>query len=288
MILTKLFHKTYALSVLIALILFATTTSAQEALGSANKKPLQVSFADVKALSYIPITEQMTYGDDENQFIEVWAANKRDQVEPISAGIILIHGGCWMADYGVAHVRALASALSERNYNVFAIEYRRTGQLGGGWPGSLNDVGVGIRTIRDTYPKMALSVIGHSAGGHLAMLAGTDPSFRLSAVIGLAAITDISSYAQGESGCEKATVEFMGGKESVIPQAYSLANTRDKRIVAPLYLLGSEADKIVPPEQNRHDQARHFKGKNIGHFDWVHPETEAFQHILNTLSRLYD
>ena len=80
----------------------------------------------------------------------------------------------------------------------------------------------------------------------------------------------------------------MGGAESSNQTAYSLANTRDKRIVVPLYLLGSKADKIVPVDQIKHNQARHFVGDNIGHFDWVHPQTEAFQHLLNTLSRLYE
>lgn len=285
---TTLFRNAYTFSLFASLSVFVATSHAQESAEKTNKRPSQVSFADVTALTYTPMTEKIVYGEDKNQFIEVWAANKRAKVAPVSAGLILVHGGCWLADYGVDHVRALASALSDKSYNVFAVEYRRTGQSGGGWPGSLNDVRASIKKVRDTYPKMALSVVGHSAGGHLAVLTGTDPTLRLSAVIGMAAITDMSSYAKGDSGCEQAAVKFMGGEESSNKQAYALANTRDKRIVVPLYLLGSEADKIVPVEQIKHDQARHFVGGNIGHFDWVHPETEAFQHLLNTLSRLYE
>lgn len=271
-------------SILLFFASFSYAKVAQDDVGMLN----QVSFADVTALPFSPMTSKLVYGDDDNQYIEVWAANQRPEIAPVSAGLILVHGGCWLADYSVDHVRALASALSDKSYNVFAVEYRRTGQAGGGWPGSLNDVRAAIKNVRDTYPKMALSVIGHSAGGHLAVLTGTDPTLRLTSVIGLAPITDMSSYAKGESGCEQAAVKFMGGDESSNKTAYALANTRDKKIVVPLYLLGSRDDKIVPVEQIKHDQARHFVGDNIGHFDWVHPQTEAFQHLLNTLSRLYE
>ena len=282
------FSRSFQLPFYMLLIAISSFVNAEELTTAKNEMPNQVSFSEVLALTHNDMTTKLTYGDDENQFIEVWAANERNKVEPASAGIVLIHGGCWMSEYGVDHVRPLASALSDQSYNVFAIEYRRTGQPGGGWPGSLNDAREAIKTIREAYPKMALSAIGHSAGGHLAMLTGTDPTLRLTSVIALAPITDIATYAKGESGCQKAAAAFMGGKPESNQQAYALANTLDKRIVVPLYILGGKTDKIVPVEQIKHNQARRFIGENIGHFDWVHPQTEAFVHIMNTLGRLYE
>ena len=70
--------------------------------------------------------------------------------------------------------------------------------------------------------------------------------------------------------------------------AYEQANTQNKRIAFPLFLLGGKADTIVPVDQIYHDQARRFIGDDIGHFDWVHPRSEAFQHLLNVLGRLYE
>ncbi|WP_100658257.1 alpha/beta hydrolase family protein [Alteromonas flava] len=247
-----------------------------------------VSFQQVTALASRAATTTLTYGEDENQFIEVWAAKQRPTVNAMGAGVILVHGGCWMQEYGIDHIRPLATQLSDDGLNVFAIEYRRTGQPGGGWPGSLNDVRNAIKKIRDTYPRKALTLIGHSAGGHLALLAATDATLRLEAVIGLAAITDITSYSQLESGCSKAAVAFMGGSAADQSSAYALADTRDKNIIPPLYLLTGKADSIVPEAQNRHPQSKRFHGENIGHFDWIHPGSEAYQHLSNTLGRLYE
>ncbi|MBT0587236.1 alpha/beta hydrolase family protein [Alteromonas oceanisediminis] len=247
-----------------------------------------VSFSAVLALTSSPKTTTLHYGESAEQRIDIWAASGRDDVHAYMPGILLVHGGCWLAQYSVDHVKPLASALSQQGFNVFAIEYRRTGQPGGGWPGSLDDVRNAMKLVRETYPKMALTSVGHSAGGHLALLAATDASLQLAAVIGMAAITDVTAYSRGDNSCQQATVEFMGGTVDEKPDAYRLANVTDKRIVAPLYLLGGKADSIVPITQNTHRQARRFSGDDIGHFDWIHPQTQAYQHLLNTLAQLYD
>ena len=248
----------------------------------------QVPFSAVTQLEYQEPTTRLTYGSDESQFIETWASNGRAEIHPNSIGLLLVHGGCWLKDYGVDHIRPMASALAARGFNVFAIEYRRTGQDGGGWPGSLEDVNAAMKLVREQHPQMVLTGIGHSAGGHLALLAATDPGLKLNAIIGLAAITDVSSYGKGENGCQKATASFMGGTEEARKEEYAAANTRNKNVIPPLYLLTGKADKIVPLDQHRHPQAKKFAGEGIGHFDWIHPESEAYQRLINTLSRLYD
>ncbi|WP_100641673.1 alpha/beta hydrolase family protein [Alteromonas facilis] len=262
------------------------------ALANASGEPKQylhgVSFASVTELPSRSPTRVMTYGEDENQFIEIWASQNRDRIYPGGAGVVIVHGGCWRKEYGVDHVRPLATALSDDGYNVFAIEYRRTGQPGGGWPGSLNDVRNAVKAVRDQYPKSSLALVGHSAGGHLALLAATDASLRLDAVIGLAAITDVASYSELKSSCSEAGVAFMGASVEDSPEAYAKANTRDKKIVPPLYLLTGKSDSIVPESQNKHPQSKRFHGDNIGHFDWIHSQSEAYQHLKNTLGRLYE
>ncbi|MDM7861069.1 alpha/beta hydrolase [Alteromonas sp. ASW11-36] len=249
---------------------------------------MNVAFSDVTALEYREPTNTIVYGQHTSQFIEVWASKNRAAVEPLSVGIVLIHGGCWLKEYGVDHVRPLATALSDKGYNVFAVEYRRTGEDGGGWPGSLNDVNEAIYAVRQQYPRMSLTAVGHSAGGHLAMLAATDPRLRLGALIGLAAITDIETYAQGENGCQQAALRFIGEQDEQFEARMDAANTLDKNILPPLYLLTGDADSIVPAAQNRHPQAKRFVGEGIGHFDWIHPDSEAYQRLLNTLSRLHE
>jgi acetyl esterase/lipase len=67
---------------------------------------------------------------------------------------------------------------------TWSLEYRRIGNPGGGWPGTFADVAEGadhLRVLARTYPldPNRVIVIGHSAGGHLALwLAGLEIGVR--------------------------------------------------------------------------------------------------------------
>ena len=95
--------------------------------------------------------------------------------------VIVIHGGFWRAEYDRAHTGHLAAALAAEGYTVAQLEYRRTGDPGGGWPGTFDDIVAGISQIpalvaeaarasgRPGPPARPLLLVGHSAGGHLAL-----------------------------------------------------------------------------------------------------------------------
>src|SRR5260370_23879587 len=68
----------------------------------------------------------------------------------------------------------LAGDLATRGYAAWNIEYRRVGDAGGGWPGTLLDVALATDYLRILAPTYELDLqrgvpIGHSAGGHLAL-----------------------------------------------------------------------------------------------------------------------
>jgi acetyl esterase/lipase len=91
--------------------------------------------------------------------------------------ILLLHGGFWRAAYDRTHLGPLASALAAESFAVCTPEFRRTGQPGGGWPGTFDDVALAV----DRLPGLVSAVLprgtavggvvlaGHSAGGHLAL-----------------------------------------------------------------------------------------------------------------------
>ena len=88
--------------------------------------------------------------------------------------VVLIHGGYWRARYGLKLMTGLAKDLAARGYAAWNIEYRRVGDPGGGWPGTLLDVALAtdyLRKLAITYSLNLQKVvaIGHSAGGHLAL-----------------------------------------------------------------------------------------------------------------------
>ena len=131
---------------------------------------MPVPFSDVLALPQeIPDAVSM-YGEASRQFGELWVPGESEEA-PV---VVLIHGGCWQNAFGIDHARPMAAALSEEGYLVWAIEYRRIGDPGGGWPGTFTDVAAAIDHLPVMLENAGITAgktifMGHSAGGQLAL-----------------------------------------------------------------------------------------------------------------------
>jgi acetyl esterase/lipase len=261
---------------LLLLVLFSASASAQHN-PTYPAVPPAVSFDAVLALPTGTPTSIHSYGTAPSQFAELWLPQNTANEVPI---VVFIHGGCWLSAYSIEHSHALATALTQSGYAVWNIEYRRVGNPGGGWPGSLEDIQAAIAALQSLAPPgidlNTLVLAGHSAGGHLALLAAdTTPA------IGLAPIVDIATYASGASSCNTAALAFMGATPQVIAGAYQAATPtlKNKDIV----LMGSQ-DHILPA-QAQYLPAGYQHWSNAGHFDWIHPGTPAWQEFLLQLRR---
>ncbi|MBU2099333.1 MAG: alpha/beta fold hydrolase [Gammaproteobacteria bacterium] len=224
------------------------------------------------------------YGNDLLQFGLLWLpVNERRP----PAQIVFIHGGCWLDSYDVRHTYALSTALAQAGYAVWSLEYRRTGDNGGGWPWTFEDIKAGIAHVHPApeFPDIPIIVMGHSAGGHLALLAGADDP-TLKGVIGLAAITDLIEYGQGDNSCQTVVPAFMGGSYDNRRDDYHAANPAEKTPHPNTVLLHGSADDIVPVDQATIEGARTVMVEGAGHFDWVHPGTDAFRTLLTTLQEM--
>ncbi len=123
-------------------------------------------------------SETIAYGKAPSQKVELFlpppGAASPDALRPV---VVLIHGGCWQQKMGgMELVRAAAGAFLEKGYAVWSITYRRIDEEGGGYPGTFQDVGKAIDTLRDHAEarKLDLNRVafwGHSAGAHLALWA---------------------------------------------------------------------------------------------------------------------
>ena len=89
---------------------------------------------------------RIAYGPDDSQFGVLWLPANVVSLLPVVA---LVHGGFWRAQYGLDLMDPLADDLVRRGFAVWNIEYRRVGQQGGGWPGTLVDVGAAIDELAD-------------------------------------------------------------------------------------------------------------------------------------------
>ena len=281
--------------------LAATTLSA--ALPSAEQEPFtapfcylpsdnNVEYASITALPVSTPSSQHQYGTSELETAELWLPQTEHNPPPESGFpvVIFIHGGCWLNQFDIRHSHALSTALTHSGYAVWSLEYRRTGDPGGGWPNTYNDVLSGIDALFELEGKPLdldrVVVSGHSAGGHLALLAGSERTDRLRGVIGLAAIVDIEQYARGTNSCQTATPAFMGGTPDAQAEAYRVANPIHRALHPATRLLHGDLDAIVPIEQTASLQNQTQIAKGAGHFDWIHPGTPAFKLLLRNLAEL--
>ncbi len=253
-------------------------------MNAAQAAEMPVSFEAVLALDAREPDQMLRYGSEDSQYGALWLPRRKGSV-PL---LVLVHGGCWLREYSAPHVYPLAAQLARDGFAVWVPEYRRVGERGGGWPGTAADV---LRSL-DVIDAQSLPgvnrtrtlVLGHSAGGHLALwLASRDPALlppglRISGAIGLAAITDLDRYARGTSSCQSATPRLMGAGPDEAPERYRAASPSRQPQRVPTVLLRGGQDPIVGPEQvSAMAQATPVHLETAGHFDWIHPDTPAYE-----------
>jgi len=260
----------------------------------------QVSFSEIQALEYSTPNEIVPYGAGEYQFAEYWHPGTS---EP--ALVILIHGGCWSNEYGLDHIRALASKLKGSGYAVWSTEYRRVGDAGGGWPGTFEDIADSLNYTDklSNINQHAKFVVGHSAGGHLALwvaAAGHLPlesplgkriKTQIQGAIGLAPIADLAAYSLGDNSCEVVTEKLMGGSAIDLAERYALGSPSALLPSIDSILIHGEGDTIVNISQSQRYAASSSRAsiiplKGLGHFDMINPEGPVFDRIIEALVRL--
>ena len=153
--------------------------------------------------------------------------------------VVQVHGGFWRRRWTAANaLPGTAAALAAAGFAVVDVEYRSSACVGGGFPGSADDVFAALQLLRAFPPALAVDarkvvLLGHSAGGQLALAAanrayqeaGRDPAGGVlvpHTVAALAPVTDMREGAlrrlsDGGDACQA----FFGGREPAeAPQEY--------------------------------------------------------------------
>jgi acetyl esterase/lipase len=259
---------------------------------TAAKPLVNVSYASLRPLAKADNSIVLKYGSAEQQFGRLYLPSSTAAIKKVPL-LIFVHGGCWLNAYDLSHSTAFSQALAEAGIAVWSVEYRRVGDNGGGWPGSLNDVQQAVEYAVQRLNNFPLdlnrvALAGHSAGGQLALLAGkTTIKPQLRAVLGLAAITDLTAYSHGTNSCQRATSAFMGGTSEQLASLYQLASPKRQALHESTLLFHGSSDIIVPQTQAYIPAVPYKIIENAGHFDWLHPQTEAFDNLLQYLKEQF-
>jgi acetyl esterase/lipase len=295
---------------MMARILFALFCWQIVLTSSVKAQPMQAS--ELMELPQPAPDERVAYGDDPQQFGELYLPTRTRSADTKHPVIVLIHGGCWQAKWGLEHLRHLADALRGEGYAVWSLEYRRLGHPGGGWPGSCDDVHRGVEQLATMAERLPLDVqrvvvVGHSAGGqlslwvagHRAKLPDGEPTSAviLRGAIGLAPITDLARAAR-EQVCDEGAADFLGED----PERRSAADRNASPIYRlpagiPLRLLCGQHDDVVPLDQATDyvaraielgDDARLEVVPGIGHYELVAARGPAWNSLRLQLEQLLD
>ena len=240
-----------------------------------------VSFSEILDLRVETDHVLLSYGAQSQQTLTHFPRGTTN-AEPV----LVIHGGCWSNAYGVDHALPMAEALATLKLDVWAVEYRRVGDEGGGWPGSLQDIKSAVRHVSEITGTSPL-LVGHSAGGHLALKAAEDTDLPVRGVIALAPITDLVSYGAEKGSCQSMVAKFMGDETYQPRAAYREASVSVEAVSLPMKVIIGDADPIVGAEQVvTFASSQLIELPKAGHFDLIHPETPAFRVVKSTVEQL--
>jgi acetyl esterase/lipase len=209
--------------------------------------------------------EVVRYGPGPDQFLELTLPPGDNPARSPAPVAVVLHGGFWRAAHGVELARPLAADLAAAGFAAVAVEYRRVGG-GGGWPATLLDVAAALDLLPELPAGARLdlgdvTVVGHSAGGHLAAWAagrarlpqgapGAGPRVPVTAAVLQAGVLDLAAAAEQDLGAG-AVRQFLGAGPGEAPARWASADpVRLLPTGAAVLCVHGAGDDVVPVAQS--------------------------------------
>ncbi|MFC4588584.1 alpha/beta hydrolase [Sphaerisporangium corydalis] len=237
---------------------------------------------------------------------------------------VLVHGGYWRSIWEADLMDALAIDLADRGYAAWNIEYRRPDPHG--WAATTEDVASAIEALGGLGVPLDLNriaVIGHSAGGQLALRAAADthgkdmhgkdmhgkdmhgkdaggtraagdprgghPGVRIALAVSLAGVVDLVEGDRRRVG-NGAVADALGGGADGIPEVYAAASplARLPLGVPQLVVQGASDDLDLLDAGRRYARAAGEEAVYLelpgDHFDVIDPATPIWKATADHLA----
>jgi acetyl esterase/lipase len=244
--------------------------------------------------------ERIRYGDAQ----QAYGTLSIPQGEGPFRVVVLIHGGFWREQFGPDLMDPLALDLADRGLAVWNFDYRAVGDPTGGWPGTFEDVGAAIDYLAKADAPLDLDsvvVVGHSAGGHLALWTGSraallpndpgaNPQVMPAVIVAQAPVVDLIGAAGRGLGAN-AVQGLLGGEPAEFPERYRVATPGPGS--ARVVVVHGDADRNVPPAESAmldgndvaspwfgFEQTTRLTDPEAEHFAVIDPEHSLWQRTL--------
>ncbi|SCG50577.1 alpha/beta hydrolase family protein [Micromonospora inositola] len=244
----------------------------------------------------------VAYGDHPEQVADLRRPAGDGPARPL---VVVVHGGFWRTEYDRSHTGPMAAALAALGHPVAQVEYRRTGQPDGGWPHTLTDVLAGVAALPglaatampDRVAPVPPILVGHSAGGHLALYVAAHAPETVGGVLALAPVADLAEAYRLDLDSGAVAV-LLGGGPADVPDRYAAA---DPSTLVPIrvrsVVVHGGQDRQVPVGMSRSwvaaaraagSPATLVELPECEHFGLIAPDSAAWPRVVDALRSLHD
>ena len=238
------------------------------------------------------------YGPHERHVGDWWVP---DLPGPLPT-VVLVHGGFWRPAWDLSLEDDVAADLAGRGYLVWNVDYRPSSEP---WPATLADAAVAHDHVR-TSARADLSrtaVVGHSAGGHLALWLASRARLPVGApgagprvpppalAVGQAPVADLGEAARLGLGSGAVTA-LLGGEPTEVPDRLAAADPVGLLPTGvPTVCVHGGSDDVVPVALSEAYVRRAGELAQLvrlpgGHFEHLDPGSAEVAAVREALARL--
>ena len=230
-------------------------------------------FAGVAGLGAVEVRRDVVYGEAGGETLRLDIA-RPDGQGPFPV-VVLVHGGGWSGGDKAgtekpgagADIRPWFEPLTGAGFVWVSINYRLA--PANRWPAGLEDTRAALAWVHAHAAEFGgdperIAIMGHSAGGHIALFAAVaseGSASRVRAVVGCAAVSDLESDSKRRGAPSTSLQALFGLKAEMSPENLALLAAQSpvnvvKAGYPPTLLLHGDADKTVTLDQSIAFRAR--------------------------------
>jgi acetyl esterase/lipase len=195
------------------------------------------------------LTADLPYGARARERLDVYRPVHGPGKAPV---VVFVYGGRWQSG-SKEQYRLLGDALTREGVVAVIPDYRLAPEVH--FPGWVEDAALAVRWVRDSVARFGgdpgrIYVVGHSAGGHTAMLLALDPRYLDAAGVPRGTVQGFVELAGPVATTwTDADVQALMGPREGWPDTYPLTHASGG--APPLLLMHGSQDRTVSPENAR-------------------------------------